>query len=107
IHFSARPALPQTLSEQAGGRGDQIADELFNGWIGGLGLLLAGGTKRRAQQDGWYLWVCGNHSRWPPRSPGRGAVHSRAFWQLDCRKNENQGVEDRRTASGRRLGQAR
>ena len=56
IHFSARPAFAQTLSEQAGGRSDQFADELFNGPIGGLGLLLAGQTRRRVQQHGGYLW---------------------------------------------------
>ena len=56
IHLSVCPAFAQTLSEQAGGRGDQIADELFNGWIDGLGLLRAGRTRRRVQQHGGHLW---------------------------------------------------
>ena len=56
IHFSARPALPQTLSDQASGRSDQFADEPFNGPIDGLGLLRAGQTRRRVQQHGRYLW---------------------------------------------------
>ena len=56
IHFSARPAFAQTLSEQAGGRSDQFANELLNGQIDGLELLRAGRTRRRVQQHGGYLW---------------------------------------------------
>jgi len=56
IHLSTRPAFAQTLSEQAGGRSDQFADELLNGWIDGLGLLQAGQSRRRVRRHGEYLW---------------------------------------------------
>jgi hypothetical protein len=56
IHPPARPAFAQTLSEQAGGRSDQFANQSFNRRIDGLGLLRAGQTRRRGvQQHGEYL----------------------------------------------------